>query len=205
MKILDRYILRSFLYNYVISFVVLIGMYIVLDMVFNFDDLVSAKGAADISSLQLFYEIGDHYFHQVFLIFVHLSGIIPVVAAAFTLIRLSRFNELSAILAAGVPLIRISAPIIITAVVFQALLMVDQEVLIPNMIPKLTRQHAQLADQATGKSYDIRAMQDDRNAVLFAGRFTPGTENAPAKMLEVDIIERNEDFQPTGQITAERA
>jgi lipopolysaccharide export LptBFGC system permease protein LptF len=38
--------------------------------------------------------------------------VIPVVAVAFTLIRLSRFNELSAILAAGVPLLRVSAPII---------------------------------------------------------------------------------------------
>ncbi len=43
MKILDRYILVSFLKNWLISFMVLVGMYMVLDMVFNFDELVAMK------------------------------------------------------------------------------------------------------------------------------------------------------------------
>ncbi len=43
MKILDRYVLWSFLKNYLISFMVLIGMYVVLDMVFNFDELVEVR------------------------------------------------------------------------------------------------------------------------------------------------------------------
>ena len=37
MKILDRYVLFTFIKNYLISFMVLIGLYIVMDMVFNFD------------------------------------------------------------------------------------------------------------------------------------------------------------------------
>jgi hypothetical protein len=44
MKILDRYVLVSFLKNYVIALMVLLGLYIVLDMVFNFDQLVDVKG-----------------------------------------------------------------------------------------------------------------------------------------------------------------
>ena len=43
MKILDRYILLSFLKNYLISFMVLIGLYVVLDMVFNFDELAEYR------------------------------------------------------------------------------------------------------------------------------------------------------------------
>src|SRR4051794_27255834 len=164
MKILDRYVLFSFLRNYLISFMVLIGMYIVLDMVFNFDELVEVRGAAQLSTLDIVWNIGDYYFFQTFLIFVHLSGIIPVVAAAFTLIRLSRFNELSAILAAGVPLLRVAMPIIIASVLLQGLLAIDQELLIPNMIPKLPRQHDQVTQQqSSGKAYPVQAMQDDNN------------------------------------------
>ena len=111
MKILDRYVLISFLKNYLISFMVLIGLYIVLDMVFNFDELAevqqkTATAGGVASVLALMRNIADYYFFQSFKIFVHLSGIIPVVAAAFTLIRLSRFNELTASMAAGVPLLR---------------------------------------------------------------------------------------------------
>ena len=42
MKILDRYVISTFLKNYLIAFFVLIGMYVTLDMVFNFDELVQA-------------------------------------------------------------------------------------------------------------------------------------------------------------------
>src|SRR3954468_7335383 len=101
MKILDRYVLVSFLKNYLISFMVLIGLYIVLDMVFNFDELAEVQNKAAAaggveSVLAMMRAIGDYYFFQTFRIFVHLSGIIPIVAAAFTLIRMTRFNELTA-------------------------------------------------------------------------------------------------------------
>src|SRR6185436_925564 len=111
--------------------------------------------------LDVAFRIATFYFYQSFLIFVHLSGVIPVVAAAFTLIRLSRFNELSAILAAGVPLLRLAAPIIIASVVLQGLLAIDQELIIPNIIPQLTSKHDEVYQQAVGKSFRIQAMQDD--------------------------------------------
>src|SRR5688572_7261436 len=122
MKILDRYVLVSFLKNYLISFMVLVGMYVVLDMVFNFDELANIKEKAPTDSgfesvLASIGNIADFYAHQVFLFFVHLAGVIPVVAAAFTLMRLSRFNELTAVLAAGVPLLRVAMPIIIAGVI----------------------------------------------------------------------------------------
>jgi len=43
MRILDRYVLVTFLKNYLLSFMILIGLYIVLDMLFNFDDLMSVQ------------------------------------------------------------------------------------------------------------------------------------------------------------------
>jgi lipopolysaccharide export system permease protein len=207
MKILDRYVLRSFLWNYLISFMVLIGMYMVLHMVFNFDELVErGSGSSQLSTLDIITGIIDYYFYQSFLIFVHLSGIIPVVAAAFTLIRLSRFNELSAILAAGVPLLRVASPIIIAAALLQVLLAIDQELIIPNIIPKLTRSYDQLYQQSGGKAFPIQAMQDDRNGLLFAGRFTPaGADSSTAIMREVDIIERDDRLQPTAHVLADRA
>src|SRR5689334_22455373 len=126
MRIIDRYVLWSFVKNYVISFMVLIGMYIVLDMVFNFDDLAGLKAKTDTpgagSVLSVIWNIADYYFYQAFIFFVQLSGIIPVVAAAFTLMRLSRFNELTAMLAAGVPLLRVAMPIILAGVVLNGLM-----------------------------------------------------------------------------------
>ncbi len=208
MKILDRYVLLSFVRNYLISMMVLIGMYVVLDMVFNFDELVELRGQGSRGGAASVFEvvtaITDYYFYQTFLIFVHLSGVIPVVAAGFTLIRLTRCNELSAMLAAGVPLLRVAAPIILAAVVMNVLLILDQELLIPNIIPKLTRSHDKLQTTET-RSFRIEMIQDDRGALLTASRYTPaGAPDVPV-MRELDIIERDKELLPVAHITADRA
>ena len=208
MRILDRYMLANFVKNYVISLMVLIGLYVVLDMVFNFDELAevqSRTGAGGVEgAMKLLRGLADYYFYQCFLIFAHLSGIIPVVAAAFTLIRMQRFNELTASLAAGVPLLRSAAPIIIAAMVTQAFLVVDQEVLIPRMINKLTRKHDEM-QQASAKSFAIAAMQDENNAILRASRYHAPAPTQTAYMEHVDVIQRDENGNATGHVSADRA
>ena len=210
MKILDRYVLIAFLKNYVIAMFVLLGLYIVLDMVFNFDELVDVKGTTAqglAGVVQIAQGIGDYYFYQSFRIFAQMSGVIPIVAVAFTLMRLSRFNELSAILAAGIPLLRVAAPIVFAALGLNVLLFADQEMLIPQMIPKLTRSHDQVQQGISNfaKGYPIQAMQDMDRSLLMSTRFSPATAEAPARMLDVDVIERDEHLQPIAHISADRA
>ena len=200
MKIIDRYVVLSFVRNYVISFMVLVGMYVVLDMVFNFNNLVDfrAAGSGSESVFRALYDIFDYYFYQCFLIFVHLSGIIPVVAAAFTLMRLSRFNELTAMLAAGMPLLRIAAPVILVAVGLNGLLLVDQELIIPLMIPKLTREHGDVHSNSHNY-YFIDAMQDSNDGLVYAARYFPNPpDGGPPRILDLDVIER-EPRQQRGQ------
>ena len=120
MKIMDRYVITTFLKNYFIAFFVLVGLYIVLDMVFKFDDIIQIQQRSAEQGVQsvfaLVWDLADFYFYQALGFFVQLAGIIPGVAASFTLLRLTRFNELTAFLAAGVPLLRIATPIILCAV-----------------------------------------------------------------------------------------
>jgi lipopolysaccharide export LptBFGC system permease protein LptF len=209
MRILDRYVILSFLRNYLISFFVLVGMYVVLDMMFNIDEFaeVREKAAVDAGGVSAAFAfvryVGDFYFFQIPMYFVHLSGIIPLVAAAFTLMRMIRFNELSAILSAGVPLLRVAMPIVVVALVLQGLLWVDQELLIPNIIHKVVRDHDEVVDFDTA-SFPIEAMRDDqRNAKLFAGRYYPNAN--PPRMEEVNIIEQDANLRPIAHIRAVEA
>jgi lipopolysaccharide export system permease protein len=206
MRILDRYVVYTFLKNYLLSFMILIGLYIVLDMLFNFDDLMSVQTKAGLTGFEswtgLVKTIADYYFYQMFLIFVSMSGIIPIVAASFTLMRMSRQNELSAILSAGVPLLRMALPIIIAAVVLNGILLIDQEVIVPAIIPKLMRSHNE-AGQEVANSFQIGAMQDDNHDILQAAKFFPDPK-APY-MKEVQIIECNDRMLPTALITAKQA
>lgn len=205
MKILDRYILITFLKNYVISFLVLIGLYVVLDMVMNFDELVrvqtgSAQGIYAI--LLMARDIGGWYFFQIFPIYAMLSGVIIVVAAAFTLMRMSRFNELVAMLAAGVPLLRVAMPILVAGLVLNGLVIVDNEVIIPHIIPKLLRDRDE-AGQAAGKTFPIWSMLDEQGRLLTAARYhsSPGTPY----MEQVTLITTDTSFQPISVLTADKA
>jgi lipopolysaccharide export system permease protein len=149
------------------------------------------------------WDLADFYFYQALGFFVQLAGIIPGVAASFTLLRLTRFNELTAFLAAGVPLLRIATPIILCAVLLSGLVVVDQELIIPNIIPKLMRKYDTM--RGSGPTFQIPAMQDASRALLIAGRYHPPTFETPASMDVVDVIERNADLQPMAHIFADHA
>jgi lipopolysaccharide export LptBFGC system permease protein LptF len=145
-------------------------------------------------------DVGSYYFYRCFVIFVQMSGIIPVVAAGFTLMRLSRFNELTAFLAAGIPMLRMVLPIILTAVLLNALLIVDEEVILPSMIPKLVRKHDEM-HQSNGKEYPITAMQVDQHSVLICAMYDPSS----GLMSDMDVIDRNDALLPTAHLWAQQA
>lgn len=219
MKIFDRYIIGSFLRNYLLSFIVLVGLYIALDMIFNFDELTrgampqggSAQqtGASLMQVFGIIANIADYYFYQMFAFFVQLSGVIPVTAAAFTLMRMMRFNEMTAMLAAGVPMLRIAAPVIAIGAVMSGLVAIDEELIIPNIAHKLVRQHGE-AGQARGAAFPVSGLEDSAGSLLFAGRYTPAGYDrtgalAPPMMQEVDILEFNKDRQPIAATQAREA
>jgi lipopolysaccharide export system permease protein len=207
MKLLDRYVLTTFLKNYAISLAVLIGLFVAMDMVFHFDDFVSvdsARGNMGLGALGVMRDVANYYFYQSFLIFVQLSGVIPVVAAAFTLMRLSRFNELTAFLAAGVPLLRVSVPIICASVLLNGLLILDQEKILPNMIPEVTRKQKEMHSAAVSW-FPIKSMQVDQHSLLLAARYYPTDKTQPAHMDEVDVVTRNDAVEPVSHLIADAA
>lgn len=191
MRILDRYILKSFLVNYFLALFVLIGMYVLLDVIVKAQDF--ARGAAPTpavatatatdgaiaskpspasgsSGLTIAGDMFDYYIYQIPVIFQQVSGIIPVLAAGFTMVRMTRHNELTAMLASGVSLYRVAAPIIALSVFFAALNVLNQELLIsqPGMIEKLLRRHDEM-NQVAEKNEPLILI---KCFVDPAGRFT---------------------------------
>src|SRR5579862_6760566 len=105
MRLLDRYIVRSFLINYVLAFAVLVGMYTLLDLIINFDRFTKATamgagpGGHVVSGFPLFFslmaDIIDFYGYRMLVIFQQVSAAIPLLAAGFTMVRMTRHNELT--------------------------------------------------------------------------------------------------------------
>ena len=206
MKTLDRYVLIAFLKNYLISLFVLVGLWVVLDMVFNFDEFaVSDRAGGAVSAGGIALAIGQYYFFQAFQVFNLLAGVIPVVAAAFTLMRMSRSNELSAVLAAGVPLLRVAMPIVVPAVLLSFLVIVNQELVVPTLIPQLTRDRGQTAGRA-GKSFEVAPLSDANGRFLVSGTFEPpGVGAGAADVLDPTFVRFVSPWHPAEMVTADRA
>jgi lipopolysaccharide export LptBFGC system permease protein LptF len=167
-----------------------------------------AQGAG--GGVATFIEIGrniaDYYFYQSFLFFNNLAPVIPGVAASFTLIRLSRSNELVAILAAGVPLLRVAAPILLAAVLLTSLVVLNQELVIPNITPQLMRQHDQAGRRGAVAGWAIHGIRDaESNALFRASRYSPPTAQSPARIVYLDVLNRTAEGRVVGHLSADAA
>lgn len=170
LTILDRYILRSLLVNYLIGLGVMLSLYVVLDLFVNMDEFTEQN----YSALTVLGNMVDYYIPNLFLYFSQLSGVITLFACGAVLVRMRKLNELTAILASGVSLYRVARPVMIFGVAVTGLLVLDTEWLIPSVAHKLSRDH----DDADGKrAYEVLFLKDRGGALLSAGRFLPTTRD----------------------------
>jgi lipopolysaccharide export system permease protein len=224
MRILDRYIIKAFLTNYLLALGVMVGMYVLLDLIVHFENF--AKGAAPTgtaaalvagaepastqgdasangsSALGILGDMIDYYSFQSLLIFQQVSGAIPLLAAGFTMVRMTRHHELTAMLASGVSLYRVAAPIVLVSVGFAAMTVVNQESIIsqPFVIEKLLRKPDQL-NQTTSRADMVNFVRDADNSLLSAHEYDP----VKKQLKDVFIVQRDETGTPIGHIVADSA
>ncbi|KPK76187.1 MAG: hypothetical protein AMJ79_07705 [Phycisphaerae bacterium SM23_30] len=199
-KILDRYVAREFLFSYVVALLVVLSLRILLDLFLEFDEFVEARvGQAAPGALTVLGYILEYYGPKIFEFFRDFSGAIIILAAAFSLARMTRQNELTAMLASGMSLKRIIAPIVLLGFLLNLLLVVDQEFILPRLADKLTRRSDEMG-QGQLRTVALWLQPDREGALVSAGEFNPNTRS----LTDVTIICRRRG-RAVGKITAERA
>jgi lipopolysaccharide export LptBFGC system permease protein LptF len=200
MKILDRYIAKNFLIGYVIAFCVLIGLRVIIDMFVNLDEFTEHS---NLGAWAVMKNIATFYGLNMTLYFRDIAGIITVVAAAFSLGRMVRTNELVAIIASGVSAKRIAGPILVLALFFTALAVADQELLIPAVSDQLVRDEDEIPGQ---ESYAVWFLVDGNGSLICSTKYDVATTTFD----HPTIITRRRAAMPgvwemTGRITAAAA
>lgn len=194
LRTVDRYLLRAFLWNYALSLFVMISLYVTLDLFLNFDEFT--ENGYPIGHVLL--NVIDFYGYNIPLYFAQLSGPITLFAAAMTLARMHRANEMTAMLASGMSMYRIAAPVLAAGLLMNVLWVADQEALIPRIAPKLSR----FRDDVEGRRvYRAWCLRDGENRLLSAAKFVPGQ----SLLGNLNVIERTPDGQFAGVIVADTA
>jgi len=213
-KILDRYILKTYLASLLIVLAALMGIAILLDMAVSANKFLDLKSEmAEAGFWTLVARMADYYFYQAFYYFQLFAALGLLMAAAAGMVRLNRTRELTGIKAAGVSLYRVLWPIILVGLVLDGFTIVNQEIILPRMAVELARDPD---DLETLETFSVEFIRDNENNILYAPIYDPETQEmrAEKKVFEdgrvafparVRVFLRDSRYRALGTIEAERA
>ncbi len=198
-KILDRYVAKNYLIGCAIAAFVLIGLRMLIDLFVNLDEFTEHPG---LSAIEVLRNIVSFYSVQSTIYFRDFAGMITVVAAAFSLGKMTRNNELVAIMASGVSLKRLIAPIVFLSLAMTGLLVIDQEFVIPSLAGDIVRSH----DSLPGKEhYDIAFMTDEKGSLIYTTDYSEQNYSAGNPIIITRQPAEHNQWQVNGVIQADSA
>ncbi len=165
MFILYRYLLRQFVQIFLICFWSMNGLYIVIDAFTNLEEFITFGEKHG----GIFIVMAKYYAYRSLSFFDATSGIVALIAALFTLALFQRFNELTALLAAGIPKRRIIQPIVYAALVISLLGAASRELVIPRLRDQLALDSHDLGGE---RAKELHPKRDDLTDILLRGKQT---------------------------------
>jgi lipopolysaccharide export system permease protein len=160
--IIDRYMLRQFLQVLMICFMSLAGLYIVIDGFGHLDHFVDYADKHG----NLLATMGQYYAYRSLAFFDWMSGILALVAAMFTVTWIQRHHEMTALLAAGIPRLRVLRPVLFAAICVSLLAVANRELVIPQTREQLATDTKNLGGQKEAK---MQSRFDGRTGILIKG------------------------------------
>jgi lipopolysaccharide export system permease protein len=192
MKVLDRYILKTFLVSLGIVMAAMLGIALLLDLSFNVKQLLHASPTHQEGFWTQLVNIGNYYLYKSFAYFQLLAAPSLLVAAAAALVRLNRARELVGIKAAGISLYRVMWPMIALALVVDGFFILNQEVIIPTFAVQLSRT---LDDLTVENKFAVDFVRDQNNNIIYAPLYDPQEQTMLSAVRRVDAPDLPPDKQ----------
>jgi lipopolysaccharide export LptBFGC system permease protein LptF len=146
--VLDRYVARIFAVSLFVSFTFVVALYIAVHFFGHLDDLESAERAFAARGIGLMQGICRYYAISMPFIFAKLGPFSALLAAMWTVQKMSKDQEITAAQVAGVSLHRLMAPVLIVGLLLSlGLWAIRQDVL-----PRLAVPHQELEWLMRGKT-----------------------------------------------------
>ena len=175
--LIDRYIARAQLHAFLVVFVSLAGLYFVFDAFTNMEEFLAH--AAESGGLTRI--LAAYYGCRIVWFFDATSPVVALASAMFALSWLERHNELTALLAAGVPRWRIARPAILFTLVVSLIAVTSRELVLPRIRQAFARNAQDLRGDAL---QPFEARYDNCTDILFRGRaYQAGLQRVEAPSL----------------------
>jgi len=159
LSLLDRYVIRSFVYSYLICLVAMMGLTVVFDAFIHIKKFWEATQSEAVSAGVLSVML-QYYAVRLPVIFHSVSPAITPTAAMFCMAQLNRNNELIPMRASGISLFRTLAPLFLFAILLTGVLVAVQELLIPSLKDRI-REYEAMIDRPEDRNYHDLELTDD--------------------------------------------
>ncbi len=162
MTIVDRYLLAQFLKIFLVCLVSFAGLFVVIHVFTNLDEVVTLAGQeGGMQNLLIAF-----YGPRVLDFFNRMAGILVLVSAVFAISMMQRRREATATEAAGITKARLVVPIIVAAMVIIGLAAVCRELYIPQYRSALVRS---LSNWTSNGSVVMHHQKDVETGILVQG------------------------------------
>lgn len=126
MKILDRYLIKKFIFPFLYFLALFIFLYIIIDLFEHLDQILKSKTP--------FLILLKFYLLNIPVIFVQIAPLTALIATLYTLGKLNRYGEIVAMRSSGVSVTRIISPFLFLALFISAVVFAANEKIVPGAL-----------------------------------------------------------------------
>lgn len=162
MAVVDRYLVRQYTRVFLMTFISLLGIYVIADFVTNYSDFARME-----SDQGMGLALAEYYGARVPLFFEMCGRIVAVLACVFVVAALQERNELTALMAAGLSRWRVVQPLVLAVTVTAGLGVLNRELVLPAYRGALSQD---VKDVVRDRPLQMVARFDDQNDVMFSGQ-----------------------------------
>lgn len=160
MTTFDWYLLRRYLQLCLIFFLSAYGLYVVIDGFSNVDEY-QKNGSG---TLEVLVNMGKFYWLHVPVFLDMVGNIISIIAIMAVFALIYKKSEIQPILAAGVPLYRLTLPFVVGTLLLNCVLILNQEMVLPRVVPLVT-----LRETGKESGYRVEPVYDYRTQLHLDG------------------------------------
>lgn len=163
LRIVDRYLLMQFVQIFCICYISLTGLFVVIDAFTNIDHFMTFARNENQGLARV---LAEYYSYRAIAIFDQTSGVLALVSAMFTVTWIERYNELTALMAAGISRFRVLRPVLIAAILLGVLAAANRELVMPQI-----REHLAVDSRNIGgdQAEEIVSRYDSKTDILIDG------------------------------------
>jgi lipopolysaccharide export system permease protein len=186
---LDRYVASLFAASWATSFLVVVGLFLIMDFAQNFDDFLEVWPDGTQPGTDL---VATYYLLNIPSLFLQSAPFVCFAAGLFTLGRLAKHNEVQAALAAGLDARRVLLPIFIGGVMSMLLMIGVRELSSSDLARERDGIAWVLRNQQSELVYEDLYVRDVGGGILRLKEFRPAKEGATAEVRGLDATFKRE-------------